>query len=205
MIQYYLIMPIEELFNQGLKCFPFIDEQLSELEQKTITIICDNLIKVTLFIRFEDRQVKLFLDDPGTSDLTIRSDIYHLSKLAMSSEKEQQSMLTSGKVVMTGDVVIAEHLKKIMAKMEIDWEEKLSHLIGDIAAHQVGNIFRSANQWCKSTIESTEQNITEYLQEEIRLLPPREEIDDFFDDIDLIRNDIDRLEALWQKLKKTIR
>ena len=123
----------------------------------------------------------------------------------MSSEKEQQSLLTSGKVVMTGDVVIAEHLKQIMAKMEMDWEEKLSHLIGDIAAHQVGNIFRSANQWRKSTIESTEQNVTEYLQEEIRLLPPREEIDDFFDDIDLIRNDIDRLEALWQRLKKTIR
>lgn len=202
MLQQYIMWPIEKLCNQGMKCFPFMDEHLSVLEQKNITFVCDGLIKMKFFLRFENNYLKLMVVDPGTSDLTIKGDIYHLIKLLTSSEKEQQILLTSGKVVITGDVAIAEHLKKMMAHMEIDWEEKLSHLIGDIAAHQVGNVFRGVSQWRKATVTATEQNITEYLQEEIRILPPREEIEDFFDDIDGIRNDIDRLETLWQRLQR---
>ena len=40
-----------------------------------------------------------------------------------------------------------------------------------------------------------QQNLTEYLQEETKHLPAREEIEDFFDDVDNLKLRLDRLQA----------
>ena len=87
-------------------------------------------------------------------------------------------------------------------EQEIDWEEYLSHFVGDIIAHQVGNCVRSFVDWNQQTAATMRQNMTEYLQEEIRYFPPREECQDFFNDVDEFRSDIDRMEARIQRLKQ---
>ena len=39
------------------------------------------------------------------------------------------------------------------------------------------------------------QNVTEYLQEELRAFPSRNELDDFYNDIDELSLDVERLQA----------
>ena len=43
-------------------------------------------------------------------------------------------------------------------------------------------------------------NVTEYLQEEANVFPPKEEVEDFFSDIDELALAADRLEAKFRLL-----
>jgi len=104
-------------------------------------------------------------------------------------------------IEITGDTELGHELSQIIQHIDIDWEEHLSHWIGDIPAHQIGNMIRQFTGWCKNTRNQLRQNITEYLQEETRQCPPREEIEDFFADVNTLRNDTERLLARVEKLK----
>jgi len=86
--------------------------------------------------------------------------------------------------------------------MGIDWEEVLAQNIGDIPAHQAGRLLRGSLDWIMSTRGKLREDIGEYLQEEVRLLPSRNEIEAFMDDVSKTRSDVDRLEARIQRLEK---
>ena len=46
------------------------------------------------------------------------------------------------------------------------------------------------------------QNIREYLQEEAREVPSRSEVESFGDDVNTLRDDVERLAAKVQRLKE---
>ena len=77
----------------------------------------------------------------------------------------------------SGDTELAHQLSKILGTMDIDWEEQLSHFTGDLIAHRVGNLFRTARDWGANSSATLGLDIQEYLQEELRLLPGRLEIE----------------------------
>ncbi|MCB1155828.1 sterol-binding protein, partial [bacterium] len=88
----------------------------------------------------------------------------------------------------------------ILDDMDIDWEEMLSRYTGDIVAHQLGNLVRGANRWLSRSAGVIEQDLGEYLQEEARSLPPRLEVQDWMNEVDAARSDLDRLEARIKRI-----
>ena len=98
-------------------------------------------------------------------------------------------------ITITGDAELGQVVNDILQSMDIDWEEHLSHYIGDIATHSIGKFVRDLRDFGKQAARSLQQNVTDYLQEESRLLPARLEIEDFYHDVNKLRNDLDRLEA----------
>jgi ubiquinone biosynthesis protein UbiJ len=88
----------------------------------------------------------------------------------------------------------------ILDGLDIDWEEHLSHLTGDIVAHKMGNLVRGIFSWGKQTTKILSQDAAEYLQEESRELPNRREVDAFLKNIDILRSDVDRLEMRVSRL-----
>ncbi len=56
--------------------------------------------------------------------------------------------------------------------------------------------------WLLNTGRSTRQDISEYLQEEIKVTPPAAEQQLFFEQVDLTRSKTDRLAARIKKLKQ---
>ena len=85
-----------------------------------------------------------------------------------------------------------------------DWEEQLSHLVGDAAAHQVGNLVRDTLQWGAKSVDTLGRDLTEYLQEESRQLPQRDEVNKFLAAVDVLRNDVERLDARVKRLQARI-
>ena len=57
------------------------------------------------------------------------------------------------------------------AQARPDFEEELSRVIGDVAAHQVANVARGFLDWGRKAGGSFATNVAEYLQEEGRDLP----------------------------------
>lgn len=136
----------------------------------------------------------------ATPDCLIRGNPLALARMGMAERKESQ--LSSGEVHIEGDSTIAQRLSEAMVRLDIDWEEQLSKLVGDPIAHQVGQGLRAVGEWGQRTGETVRTNIKEYLEEEARILPSRYEVLDFLARVDTLRDDVERLEARVERLAR---
>ena len=84
--------------------------------------------------------------------------------------------------------------------MDIDWEEHLSRLIGDIAAHRLVSVFNGILNWSKSAASNFTNDLGEYLQEESRDVVSGPEMEMFFQQVDRLRDDAERLQARTDRL-----
>ncbi|MEA3274317.1 MAG: SCP2 sterol-binding domain-containing protein [Pseudomonadota bacterium] len=142
--------------------------------------------------------IQIFGDYAGEPDCILRGSPVALARMGVSRRKEDQ--LFSGEVEIEGDTHLAQEFGDLIAGLEVDWEEQLSKLIGDPAAHLVGSRARAAGRWGRRSANTLAQDVKEYLQEEGRLLPTRYEIQGFLDDIDQLRDDVERLDARIERL-----
>ena len=113
---------------------------------------------------------------------------------------KREDALFAGAVKIEGDTETGQKFQDLLAANNWDWEEQLSHFTGDIVAHNIGNLARRAQQFARESRTVLEQDIGEYLREEARLLPAREEVADFMEQVDLLRSGTDRLSARIQRL-----
>lgn len=79
----------------------------------------------------------------------------------------------------------------------VDWEERLSQWIGDIPAHQLFKLVRFLSQ----RGQAFNQNWVDYLQEEVRYLPTRIEVECFFQEVKQLEREVRELEQKITKLK----
>lgn len=105
-------------------------------------------------------------------------------------------------VEIQGDAQVAKALQQLLRGVDIDWEEQLSRLVGDVAAHQIGNAVRQLRAWSRQAFATLLQNASEYLQQESRDLPPSGALHAFLDAVDGLRNDVERLEARVVRLRR---
>jgi ubiquinone biosynthesis accessory factor UbiJ len=112
--------------------------------------------------------------------------------------------LFAGEVEIRGDVDVGRGFKDALDRIEIDWEEQLSHVVGDVVAHQMGRLARGVVAWGRSSADTLARDLGEYLQEERRELPAAAEVEEFLDSVDRLRTDADRLEARVRRLQRRL-
>jgi ubiquinone biosynthesis protein UbiJ len=88
-----------------------------------------------------------------------------------------------------------------LREVNIDWEELASRAVGDVMAHQLGQMARSSKAWLDDTAHAMRLNTQEYLQEEARLVPAEAELKAYLDAVDELRMDVDRFEARLKQLE----
>lgn len=136
--------------------------------------------------------------EPGLADTVISGSPFALAKLG--AAEDSASVLFAGEVRITGDTRLGHQFKHILQRMHIDWEEHLSRYVGDMAAHQAGNMAREFSAWLQRSTRSMQMNLGEYVQEEAQLVAGQAEIDRFVTQVDELRDAIDRLEARLARL-----
>jgi ubiquinone biosynthesis protein UbiJ len=110
-----------------------------------------------------------------------------------------------GEVLFEGEVSTAQAFQKFWMSLEVDWEEELSRYTGDLVAHQLGRTARHFTQQFKRLLSTAEQNLSEYAKEEFRMTPDPIEVESFYQDLDDLRGDVDRLEHRIQQLQRTLK
>ncbi len=108
----------------------------------------------------------------------------------------------AGDVEINGNVGLAHKFQSILKKIDVDWEEYLSQIIGDIAAHKVGNFLKGMSQFAKTSARTIGLDISEYLRYEKEALLDQSELDEFNHDVDKVRNDVERLQKRVERLGK---
>ena len=101
-----------------------------------------------------------------------------------------------------GNAEVAHAFSELLKTAKPDFEEELSRIVGDVAAHQVGNTARKMFEFGKRAKETLLQNVSEYLQEEGRDVPNKTETDEFLRGVDTLRDGAARLEARINMLER---
>lgn len=122
----------------------------------------------------------------------------------MGLDESPMRSIFSGSITITGDTHTGRKFQELFAKIDIDWEEQLSHYTGDIFAHQIGQLVRSCQSWSKQSFEAFKVNSMEFLQEETRDLPAVPEADGFYRQIDDLRLALDRLQSRTERLEASL-
>jgi len=193
MIKTYTLKALQKAINHALTLDETFPAKMATLQGKVLEIIV-NPLNVNFFICFTDTELELVADYTKQPDTVIQSSPLGLIRLSLLPASKVRSIFNDN-IKISGDVELGQQIKKIFDDIEIDWEGHLAQFTGDVVAYQIGSFFRKGATIQQQVSKSLQQNITEYLQEELRMVPPREEIDDFFKDIDQLALSVERLEA----------
>jgi len=196
-----ILAALETVVNRYLSLDPEGAARLEDLQGRVILIELAGFGTRVYVVPGNDG-LQLFGDYAGEPDCVLCGTPLALARMGVSGQKEDQ--LFSGEVRIAGDTHLAQAFGNFLGGLEVDWEEQLSRLLGDAAAHQVGVQVRGIERWGRRTSDILTQDIQEYLQEEARLLPSRYETRAFLDDVDRLRDDVDRLAARVARLANAL-
>jgi ubiquinone biosynthesis protein UbiJ len=194
-----VVAGLDMAINRYLRLDPEARARMTQLDVHCIAIELRGL-DLTLYALPNSSGLTITDHCEDTPDTTLRGTPIGLARLGLG--RQQERALFSGEVEITGNVESGQAFQDILEGMDIDWEEQLSHLTGDMLAHHVGNAVRRAGALLKQGSATAQQNTTEYLQEELRVLPARIEIENFCTDVTKLVMDVDRLAAHVARLEK---
>jgi ubiquinone biosynthesis accessory factor UbiJ len=138
--------------------------------------------------------LQCFMSSEMTPDAVISGTPISLAVMGV-SQKFGLTAKPSG-VEIRGDAELVHQLTLLMKKFRIDWEEIIAQVVGDRAAQQVGSKLRMAGDYGADAAQRLQSSAIDYIQEEIKLLPPKEEVMDFMADVDELRDRVERLLAV---------
>lgn len=198
MIKKYSLKALQKAINHALALDESMPAKIAALDSKVLEVIVAPL-GVNFYIRFEQQRLLLLDDYDAQPDTIIHSSPLGLIRLSFLPASKARSLFND-KIRLSGDAELGLAVKKLFDELDIDWEGHLAHFTGDVVAHQLGSIVRQGLAFKKQLGHSMRSNLSDYLHEEIRCFPPREEIDDFFSDIDQLSHDVERLQAQVNQL-----
>ncbi|MEO5573887.1 MAG: SCP2 sterol-binding domain-containing protein [Gammaproteobacteria bacterium] len=191
---------IEAALNRYLHLDPAILPRLSALAGKVIAVEFKGL-DWNWYLLPAESGIQVRNDYEGIVDTKLRGTPWALLRLGTQKKEGDTSAIFSGDVEISGDVGLGQRFKQILDEIDIDWEELLSKVIGDIPAHQAGNAARRARAWGARSLETLAHNFAEYQQEEARNLPAAYEMAGFLKAVDVIRDDVERMAQRVRRLQ----
>ena len=192
-----LTAALETAINAYLQMDPDTLQKLSHFSDKVIAIELQDT-RIVLFCLPQASGMTIMSQYQGEPDTTISGRPVSLAKLGILGDTQ---VMFAGEVTIRGDVELGQHFKKLLENMDIDWEEHLSRIAGDVVAHKTGQAIREMASWWRNNRVRAQENGQEYLQQEVQIIPDKEEVEDFYAAVDTLRDDVARLTARLSNLE----
>ena len=191
-----LLRLLEAALNRVLALDSGAADSLKDLEGRSVALRLKPW-PAPLQLRVENG--RLVASDAKDADLSISASPGGL--LALAAERGGFT-LPAGRIDIAGDADLARRVQKLVEKLDPDWDAPLARVFGEVAGHQIGKGLRGAFAWGRATAKAMLQNSSEYLREESRDLIAPGEMEQFIEDVDCVRDDVDRLAARIERLAK---
>lgn len=191
-----VLRPITRILNRNIGETTPARDLCERLDGTTVAVrVRDTAL--AMYFEIGDGVIALATDSDADADISITGSLLTLARMAGSGGEKA---LQDGTLEITGDVRTAKAFQELLDCAKPDIEEELSLLIGDAAAHRLGNFARGVGSWSRDARATMGSNIREFLQEESRDLPSRYEVERFTEQLDALRDDVARLEARFDRL-----
>ena len=117
---------------------------------------------------FTDSEIHVQAEECLVSDVKIGGTPLQMLGMMMADDKRQ---FFAEEIRIEGDAELGQRIVELFDQLDIDWEEYLSHYLGDQVAYRVGQGVRQVGKRLDRVRENFPTHLKEYLQEKIKLLP----------------------------------
>jgi ubiquinone biosynthesis protein UbiJ len=175
-------------------------EALKPMQGKVIEIRLQGT-PIQLFFIPGSQSIQVFSSYSAEPDTLIKGSVTGFLKLAQGDDDP----LFNKEVIIEGDVASGQAIRKLLQAIDIDWEEELSLVTGDLVAHKSMRLLQQFKGWLRNSGDKLQQDVSEFLQMDNRDLPLPEQVNRFIEDTSRLRNDVDRLEARLQRIQQALK
>jgi ubiquinone biosynthesis accessory factor UbiJ len=185
----------EKCINTALQYDPATQNALSVCEGKILSL--QSTTPPTIIrILIQEKSIRLMSQWDGEVDTQLSGSLIALAQIA---QTPVHNLKDSGVTVM-GDLQFLAQLQKILQQLDIDWEEMLTQIFGDLIGHQMAHMLRSKINWSKTRRQTAQRLASEFVTEELQAIPSKIELENFYQQVDELRLAMDRLGARFNNL-----
>ena len=173
---------IEDLFNY-LVLDHYQNSNFSELYLKKIRLKFEN---ISFVIFFED-DIKIVKEDDSV-DLEVYISLDALPSILLGIDDFKK------KVKLNGDANVASLLNDLIENFDLNMEDKLVVFFGEFNASLITKIFLTIKSELNNFSINFKGMVAEFIDREKTLIPSKNEIENFYNSVDKIRDDVERLQ-----------
>ena len=190
LLQQAVFSVAEPLLNKALSFDALAPKKLTALENKTFAIVLEDL-KLKLSMTALNGYVRLSsnIENPDTLVQTRSENLRDLSDAA-----QLTSLIKQDKLILEGDLHIAQKYSELFLDNDIDWQEMLSKVVGDAAAYRITQIANAIAQNIRRKVQDMDYTVASGLTDELKVVPDSAEVSSFNHQVDVVSAKVEKLQ-----------
>jgi ubiquinone biosynthesis protein UbiJ len=189
---------LEAALNRALALDPATLDALRRLDGQRVAL---EIARPPLALQVTvvgDRLVVGPVDQADEPDLSVRSTLATLvAQLPMFRRDDAPPV---GRLRVSGDAELARRLQRLAEQFDPDWQRPFAAVFGDVVGVQIAKAIANALRQGRDLSRNLAETAAEYVTEESRDVVGRHELNAFHDDVDVLRDDVERLAARVARL-----
>ncbi len=209
-VSFFLKTAIAQIKKLDGDVFTPLNTHIGKLIQLNITSLFSGEKQYYLLIE-KDHVAVLDYSPPASPNLVLTGKVADLSRLALelmapiaSHHSEWTSLLHRHQIQCYGDTALLQAFQQVIKAVDLDWSALWASVVGDKFAFPITQFFKKNKQFVATASQSTAHAIKEYLLYEKNCIVSGIEIEQWIEDIMILKNDTNRLEKNVHFLKARI-
>lgn len=195
-----LLLPvIEMIVNRALKADPDALSKIATIKNQTIEISCFDW-EMNFFVIIDSQGLQFHKKYSGESNTVIRGTLNNFLHIFMKGGDTKA--VFNHPIDITGNTHNVEVMRDAFKNLDIDFEEKLSHYLGDTLSHKIFFRLKEAKNTLKKSAENITEQAKEFIHCETKSLVSQKQAEQFYADVAKLRDDVERMEARILHLSK---
>lgn len=187
---------IETTLNTLIQDDPELGRRLTRLKGQVIQVHLKEVNKTLTFVF--SQQIDVLASYEGEPDCYLSLNLSVLPELR--EQANITKLIKQDKLVLEGDIQLAQKFAQLMTDCKPDMEEWLSRVTGDVIAHSLVSGATNLGQFVKSKAKKHQDYLGQVITEEWKLTPAPLEIAYFCDQVDDVKSQAARLEVKFNQL-----
>jgi len=183
---------IEISLNKVLPFDPDYINKLASINNKVINI-CLLDWQLQLFFLPQEYSFLVLSSYQGESDVKLEGNSWDFFSLGIHQISNKDGPELQSNIRFEGDISTGQKFETLFKSLNIDWEEILATSTDDFFAHHATRAVKKANRWFSDFFQSSQENFSEYIREEVRITPSKIEVMNFYDDLKELEAKAERL------------
>ena len=199
-------MPVEQVLNHLIALDPHVGRALQTFSGKVLQVSSTSP-RNDLTIRFDGTRVRLSALAANTLNLEPDAKVSGSASelIALLLAGAESKPLANQNITVAGDALFVQELFKLTRELDIDWQDYLPpalvELGGDVVTRELDRLGKEASRWGQDARTAMRRNFSDYVTEEISLVPAARELDSFSEQLDQLKLAIDRAAARLAQLQ----
>ena len=190
---------LQTALNRALALDPDTREGLRALDGRRVALRLASP-PLALQVRVDGERLEVGpVDDEVEPDLSVRSTLGGLiGQLPFLRNDDAPPV---GQLRIEGDADLARRLQRLAERFDPDWQQPFARVFGDVLGVQIANAIAAGLRQARVVAREFAGSAAEFVTEESRDVVAGDELNAFNDDVDGLRDDVERAAARVARLR----